>query len=261
MSKIAEAFKNKKAFIAFLTAGDPSPDMTAEYILAIAEAGADLVEIGIPFSDPTAEGPVIQEANIRALKAGMTTDKAFEIVEEVRKKSQVPLAFMTYLNPVFHYGYEAFFTKCEALGVDGIIIPDLPFEEKEELSDIAARHGVDTISMIAPTSRQRIQKIAGQASGFIYVVSSMGVTGVRSKIETDIAALAASIREVTDVPAAVGFGISTPQQAKEMAKASDGAIVGSAIVKIIEKYKENAQEPLKEYVKRMKEAVQRASEG
>lgn len=259
MSKIAEAFKNKKAFISFLTAGDPTAEKTAEYILALEEAGADLVEIGIPFSDPTAEGPVIQEANIRALEGGMTTDKVFEIVETVRVKSQIPLAFMTYLNPVFHYGYEAFFTKCESLGVDGIIIPDLPYEEREEVTAIAEIHGVDVISMIAPTSKERIQKIAKDASGFIYVVSSMGVTGVRSSIETDITSIIASIREVTDVPAAVGFGISTPQQAKEMAEVSDGAIVGSAIVKLIEAHKTMAAKPLKEYVKRMKEAVQSAT--
>lgn len=258
MSKIKNAFADGKAFIAFLTAGDPSAEKTAEYILAMEEAGADLVEIGIPFSDPTAEGPVIQEANIRALGAGMTTDGVFAIVEKVREKSQIPLVFLTYLNPVFHYGYEAFFGKCESLGIDGIIIPDLPYEEKADLAETAQAHGVDVISMIAPTSRQRIQKIAREAKGFLYVVSSMGVTGVRSNIETDIPAIVSSIREVTDVPAAVGFGISTPKQAMEMAAASDGAIVGSAIVRLIEKYGENAKEPVKEYVKQMKEAVRKA---
>lgn len=255
MSRIADAFADGKAFIAFLTAGDPYADKTVDYILAMAESGADLIEIGIPFSDPTAEGVVIQDASIRALKAGMTTDKAFEIVEKVREKSQVPLVFMTYLNPVFHYGYEKFFARCQKVGISGIIIPDLPYEEKEELNDIAKSHEVDVVSMIAPTSRQRIQRIAADATGFIYVVSSMGVTGVRTKIETDIDSIVASIREVTDVPAAVGFGISTPEQAKKMADASDGAIVGSAIVKIIEKYGDQAEEELRRYVKEMKAAV------
>lgn len=258
MSKIKNAFAGGKAFITFLTAGDPSAEKTAEYILAMEEAGADLVEIGIPFSDPTAEGPVIQDANIRALSNGMTTDGVFKIVEEVREKSQVPLVFLTYLNPVFHYGYEAFFGKCEELGVDGIIIPDLPYEEKGDLAEIAEAHGVDVISMIAPTSRQRIQMIAKEASGFLYVVSSMGVTGVRNNIETDIPAIVSSIREVTDLPAAVGFGISTPEQAEAMASASDGAIVGSAIVKLIEKHGDHAAEAVREYVRTMKEAVKRA---
>lgn len=258
MSKIKNAFAGGKAFIAFLTAGDPSAEKTADYILAMEEAGADLIEIGIPFSDPTAEGPVIQEANIRALSKGMTTDGVFGIVEEVRRKSQIPLVFLTYLNPVFHYGYEAFFEKCEELGVDGIIIPDLPYEEKEDLAEIAKTHGVDVISMIAPTSRQRIQMIAKEAKGFLYIVSSMGVTGVRNNIETDIPAIVSSIREVTDIPAAVGFGISTPGQAEAMAAASDGAIVGSAIVKLIEKHKDHAEEALREYVKTMKAAVKSA---
>lgn len=258
MSKIKNAFAGGKAFIAFLTAGDPSAEKTADYILAMEEAGADLIEIGIPFSDPTAEGPVIQEANIRALSKGMTTDGVFGIVEEVRRKSQIPLVFLTYLNPVFHYGYEAFFEKCEELGVDGIIIPDLPYEEKGDLAEIAKIHGVDVISMIAPTSRQRIQMIAKEAKGFLYIVSSMGVTGVRNNIETDIPAIVSSIREVTDIPAAVGFGISTPDQAETMAAASDGAIVGSAIVKLIEKHKDHAEEALREYVKTMKAAVKSA---
>lgn len=255
MSKIKNAFANGKAFIAFLTAGDPSLEKTVDYILAIEEAGADLVEIGIPFSDPTAEGAVIQDANIRALKEGMTVDGVFEIVRRVREKSSVPLVFLTYLNPVFHYGYESFFKKCEKLGVDGIIIPDLPYEEKGEMASIAETHQVDIISMIAPTSSKRIQMIAEEAKGFLYVVSSMGVTGVRSDIKTDIPSMISSIREVTDIPAAVGFGISTPEQAEKMAAVSDGAIVGSAIVKLIEKYGDRAEKPITEYVKTIKEAV------
>ena len=217
-----------------------------------------MIEIGIPFSDPTAEGVVIQDANIRALKNGMTTDGAFDIVRRVREKSQIPLAFMTYANPVFHYGYDRFFAKCEELGVDAIIIPDMPFEEKAEMEELANAHNVALISMIAPTSEERIQMIAKEAKGFIYVVSSMGVTGVRSEIKTDLGAIVESIRNVTDVPCAIGFGISTPGQAKNMAAVSDGAIVGSAIVKIIARYGTEAGPELYKYVKSMKEAVSEA---
>lgn len=260
MSKIKQAFTDGKAFIAFLTAGDPTADKTVEYILAMEEAGADLVEIGIPFSDPTAEGVVIQDANIRALGAGMTTEGVFDIVRRVREKSQIPLVFLTYINPVFHYGYEAFFKKCEELGVDGIILPDMPYEEKAELAGTANAHGVDVISLIAPTSEQRIQKIAKDATGFIYVVSSMGVTGMRGEIKTDLAGILESIREVTDIPTAIGFGINTPQQATQMAKIADGAIVGSAIVKMIERYGTEAKGPLMEYVAEMKRAVLQGKE-
>lgn len=249
---------NKKAFIAFLTAGDPTPDCTVEFILEMGRAGADLVEIGIPFSDPTAEGVVIQEASIRALKGGMTTDGAFEIVRRVREKSQMPLAFMTYANPVFHYGYDKFFARCEELGISAVIIPDMPFEEKQEMEEPAGRHHVAVISMIAPTSESRIREIAERAEGFIYVVSSMGVTGVRSQIKTDIGAIVESIRKVTDVPCAVGFGISTPEQARAMAALSDGAIVGSAIVKIIARYGADSSPEIYRYVKSMKDAVAEA---
>ena len=254
MSKIANAFKNGTAFIGFLTAGDPTTEKTVEYILAMEEAGCDLIEIGIPFSDPMAEGIVIQDANVRALKHNTTTDDVFDIVSEVRKKTDVPLVFLTYINPVFFYGYEKFFKKCNELGVDGIISPDLPFEEKNEIKDIALANDVDVISLIAPTSKQRIQKIASDASGFIYVVSSLGVTGMRSEIKTDLNAILSDIREVSDLPLAVGFGINTPKQAHDIGKIADGVIVGSAIVKIIEEYGENATLPLKKYVSSMKEA-------
>ena len=246
MSKLEKVFDtpNKKAFIGFLTAGDPDADSTVKFILEMEKAGADLIEIGIPFSDPTAEGVVIQEANIRSLSNGMTTDGVFEIVQRVRERSEIPLAFMTYVNPVFHYGYEKFFTKCEELGISAIIIPDVPYEEKTEVEAPAKAHGVKVISMIAPTSESRIRQIASEAEGFIYVVSSMGVTGVRSEIKTDLPA--------------IGFGISTPEQAKAMASISDGAIVGSAIVKIIAKYGKDAAPYIGEYVKSMKEAVAEA---
>ena len=254
MSKIANAFKNGKAFIGFLTAGDPSIEKTVEFILAMEEAGCDLIEIGIPFSDPMAEGIVIQDANVRALKHNTTTDDVFDIVKAVRAKSDVPLVFLTYINPVFFYGYEKFFKKCNELGVDGIISPDLPYEEKGEIVDIARKNDVDVISLIAPTSKERIQKIAGDASGFIYVVSSLGVTGMRSEIKTDLKSILEDIRDVTDLPLAVGFGINTPEQARNIGEIADGVIVGSAIVKIIEEHGEYATSVLKEYVSSMKKA-------
>ena len=254
MSKIAKAFENGTAFIGFLTAGDPTIDKTVEYVLAMEEAGCDLIEIGIPFSDPMAEGVVIQDANVRALKHDTTTDDVFDIVRRVRQKSDVPLVFLTYINPVFFYGYEKFFKRCAELGVDGIISPDLPYEEKGEIADIARDNGVDVISLIAPTSSERIKMIAADATGFIYVVSSLGVTGMRSEIKTDLGAILSDIREVTDLPLAVGFGINTPKQASEIGNIADGVIVGSAIVKLIEQHGENASKVLKEYVKSMKEA-------
>lgn len=258
MSKIAAAFKNsKKCFIPFVTAGDPDLKVTKELILAMAAVGADIIEIGIPFSDPVAEGEVIQRANIRALDAGTTTDKIFEMVAEVRQITQVPLVFLTYVNPIFIYGVEKFMQKCQQTGIDGIIVPDLPYEEKNELSGKCRDYGIDLISLIAPTSDDRIQMIAKEAMGYIYVVSSLGVTGVRSNITTDIGAIVCSIREVTDTPVAVGFGIATPEQAEKMASLSDGAIVGSAIVKIVEEYGSEAAEPIKAYVKDMVEAVRR----
>lgn len=258
MSKrIADAFKNGKAFIPFITAGDPDLASTERFVLAMAEAGADLIEIGIPFSDPIAEGVVIQEADIRALRSGTTTDKVFEMVKSLRQKTDIPLVFMTYLNIVFYYGYERFFARCAEVGISGIIIPDLPYEEKNECAGIAAEHQVEIVSMIAPTSRERIQTIASDAEGFLYVVSSMGVTGVRQKITTDLKTIVGQIREVTSLPAAIGFGISTPGQASDMAAISDGAIVGSAIVRLIAEYGREAEEPVREYVRQMAEAVHR----
>jgi tryptophan synthase alpha chain len=255
MSKIAQAFQNGKAFIGFVTGGDPSIEKTKEFILEMIRAGADLVEIGIPFSDPIAEGPVIQEANIRALSAGATVEKLFALVADIRKVSSVPLVFLTYLNPVFHYGYDGFFRRCAETGLDGIIIPDLPFEEQAEVRKAASLYNVDLISLIAPTSEERIQEIAKSASGFIYIVSSMGVTGTRGEITTDLNAIVAAIRQVTALPAAIGFGIHTPAQAAKMAHIADGVIVGSAIVKIIAEYGEAAGPHVYQYVKEMKEGV------
>lgn len=258
MSRIKNAFDHGKAFIAFLTGGDPTIEKSEEYVMEMVRAGADLIEIGVPFSDPIAEGPVIQDANIRALSQGVTTDKLFDMVARLRKKTDVPIVFLMYLNSVYKYGYERFTAKCQEVGLDGLIIPDLPYEEKNELAPIAAAHDVDVISLIAPTSEDRIKTIAADAAGFIYVVSSMGVTGVRSEITTDLDSMLKAIKEASDKPAAIGFGISTPEQAKKMAGIADGAIVGSALVKIVEKYGENAGEHIYEYVKSMKEAVMEA---
>jgi tryptophan synthase alpha chain len=274
MSNIAKAFKNDpsagKAFIGFVTGGDPSIEKTQEFIREMIRGGADLVEIGIPFSDPIAEGPVIQAANIRALKAGTTVEKLFTLVEELRTETAVPIVFLTYLNPVFRHGYKKFFERCQKTGVDGIIIPDLPFEEQGEVRDLSSRCGVDLISLIAPTSEERIKEIARHASGFLYLVSSLGVTGVRSNIVTDLPAMIAKVKTalplpatklpvaklpVAKLPVAVGFGIHTPQQAAEIAKIADGVIVGSAIVKIIEEHGEAAGPHIYEYVKAMKGAI------
>lgn len=257
MSKIADAFYSeqtghKKAFIGFVTGGDPTIETSEEIILKMIEAGCDLVEIGIPFSDPIAEGPVIQEANIRSLQAGATTDRIFELAANIRKKSEIPLVFLTYLNPVFHYGYERFFTRCREIGIDGLIIPDMPLEERGEIKESAALNGVDIITLIAPTSKSRIRDLAKQAKGFIYVVSSMGVTGMRSQIKTDLSEIIGEIRAVSDVPAAVGFGVHTPEQAAGIAQIADGVIVGSAIVKIVAQYGAAAPEHVYDYVKNMK---------
>lgn len=255
MSRIKEAFAKGKAFIPFLTCGDPDLETTKKLVRAMADSGADLIELGIPFSDPTAEGPVIQGANLRALSGGVTTDKIFAMVEELRKGVSVPLVFMTYANVVFSYGTQRFLSACSEAGIDGLILPDLPFEEKEEFLPDCRRYGVALISLIAPTSENRIAMIAREAEGFVYLVSSLGVTGTRSEITTDLAAIVRVIRENTSVPCAIGFGISTPEQAKRMAALSDGAIVGSAIVRLVETYGKDSPPHVGEYVKQMKNAM------
>lgn len=259
MNRIEKAFDHGKAFIPFITAGDPSLDKTEDFILEMEKAGADLVEIGIPFSDPIAEGSVIQEADIRALSVGTTTDKIFDMVVSLRSKTDIPLIFMTYLNPVFYYGFDKFFARCQETGIDGIIIPDVPYEEKGEVMESAGKYGITVISMIAPTSEERIREIAGEAEGFLYVVSSMGVTGVRSEINTDLNSILKAIKAVTHVPAAVGFGINTPAQAADIAQVSDGVIVGSAIVKMIAQYGKHADHHIYTYVRLMKEAISKIS--
>lgn len=258
MSRIKNAFADGKAFIAFITGGDPNLDTTERLIYAMDKAGADLIEIGIPFSDPVAEGPVIQAASERALAGGCTTDKLFDLAVKVRKNCEKPIVFMTYINPIFTYGKDKFMAKCAECGIDGVIIPDIPYEEKDELVNECKAHGIDFISLIAPTSHERITMIAKEAEGFVYCVSSMGVTGVRTEINTDISSMVQLVKKVNDIPCAVGFGISTPEQAKKMAGVSDGAIVGSAIVKLVAQYGENSIEEVTKYVKSMKEAVMQA---
>ena len=210
MSDLARAFDHGKAFIAFLTCGDPDLETTAAAVRAAAQNGADLIELGIPFSDPTAEGPVIQAANLRALQSGVTTDKIFDLVRELRRGVTIPMVFMTYANVVFSYGTERFLSNCRDVGIDGLILPDVPYEEKEEFLPSCRKYGVDFVSIV---------------------------------------------RENTDIPCAIGFGISTPEQAKKMADLSDGAIVGSAIVKLLAQYGKDAPEHIGAYVKEMKDAL------
>ncbi len=258
MSNIRTAFARGKAFIPFITCGDPDLETTAAVVRAAAENGADLIELGIPFSDPTAEGPVIQGANLRALAGGVTTDKIFALVRELRRDVTVPLVFMTYANVVFSYGAERFLSACAEIGVDGLILPDLPFEEKEEFLPQCRANGVDLISLVAPTSENRIAMIAREAEGFLYIVSSLGVTGTRSEIKTDLASIVRVARAHTEIPCAIGFGISTPEQARAMAAVADGAIVGSAIIKLLAHYGRDAAPHVGAYVKSMKDAVSRA---
>lgn len=255
MSKIRNAFANGKAFVAFITCGDPDLETTAAAVRAAVQNGADLIELGIPFSDPTAEDPVIQGANIRALAGGVTTDRIFDFVRELRGDVEVPMVFMTYADVVFSYGAERFISTCREIGMDGLILPDLPFEEKEEFQPLCSRYGVDLIALIAPTSADRIAMIAREAEGFLYIVSSLGVTGTRSEITTDLSALVSLVRENTSIPCAIGFGISKPEQARKMAALSDGAIVGSAIIKLLAQYGKNAPAHIGAYVKCMKDAI------
>lgn len=255
MSNIYKAFSDGKAFIPFITCGDPDLETTGAAIRAMAANGADLIELGIPFSDPTAEGVVIQGANLRALRGGVTTDQIFDFVRALRKDVKIPFVFMTYANVVFSYGADAFISACAELGIDGLILPDLPYEEKDEFLPICRKYGVNLISMIAPTSADRIAMIAKESEGFLYIVSSLGVTGTRSEIKTDLASIVEVVRRNTKTPCAIGFGISTPEQAHKMAAIADGAIVGSAIIKLLERYGKDAPDKIGAYVKSMKDAL------
>lgn len=254
-NRIAKAFDHGKAFVAFITCGDPDLETTGKVVRQAAANGADLIELGIPFSDPTAEGPVIQGANIRALSGGVTTDKIFEFVKELRKDVDIPMVFMTYANVVFSYGTEKFVKICSEIGIDGLILPDVPYEEKADFQPTCQKYGLSLISMIAPTSHDRIAMIAKEAEGFLYIVSSLGVTGERQAITTDVGAIVDVVRQNTDIPCAIGFGISTPDQASTMAQKADGVIVGSAIVRRLAEYGRDAAEPVGAYVKSMKDAI------
>ena len=266
MSKIKEAFAKGKAFIPFITCGDPDLETTKKIVRAMSANDADLIELGIPFSDPTAEGPVIQDANIRALKNHITTDDVFAMVKELRQELTLPLVFMTYANVIFSYGtgrqtacgIEGFAARAAECGINGVILPDVPFEEREEFAPVFRKYGIDLISMIAPTSHARIRTIASLAEGFVYVVSSLGVTGIRQNITTDLGAMVALVREANpEIPCAIGFGIATPEQAERMGKIADGVIVGSAIVKQIGALGTGAPEVIGAYTKEMKEAANR----
>lgn len=255
MSRFTQAFTQGKAFIPFITAGDPDLATTEQLVLAMAKAGADMIEIGIPFSDPIAEGPVIQAADVRALNEGTTLDGIFAMVQRIREKTAIPLCFMTYINPIYTYGADRFLQACQKVGIDGVIVPDLPYEEKEEILPFCKKYDVTLISLIAPTSKERIAKIAKEAEGFLYCVSSMGVTGMRKAITTDIGEMIRQVKQVNNIPCAIGFGISTPLQAKEMAAHADGVIVGSAIVDLVARYGKDSVAPVTAFVREMKNTI------
>jgi tryptophan synthase alpha chain len=246
-----------KAFIPFITGGDPDIETTRKLIIALEKAGADIIEIGIPFSDPVAEGPVIEEADARALAAGCTVDKLFDMVTDVKKELErdVPLLFMTYYNPIFGYGNERFVNRAKEAGITGLIVPDLPFDEREELYALTENADIALISLIAPTSGERIPLIAKNSDGFLYCVSSLGVTGTRSNLGNAAADMIKAAKAVSDIPCAVGFGVSNAEQAKAAAAYADGVIIGSAIVKIIAKEGRNAVQPVYEFAKSIRNAL------
>ena len=257
MSRLSKLSKENKLFIPFIVCGDPDVETTKEIVLSCVKAGADVIELGIPFSDPMAEGPVIMNAYDRAIKAGTTTTKVINMLSEIRTQVDIPLVFMTYANVVYAYksGIEDFVKEAAAAGIDALILPDVSFEDKAEFSDICDRYNVDFISLIAPSSEDRIEMIAREAKGFLYCVSSLGVTGVRENIDTDIDSMIQRVRKVSQIPCAIGFGISTPKQAKLMADKADGVIVGSGIVSLCEEYGKEAPVKVFEYVRSMKEEL------
>lgn len=243
IGKLFESAKreNRKPFIAFLTAGDPDLSHTASLVLALERGGAGLIELGVPFSDPIADGPVIQRASERALRAKTTIAGLLESVREIRRHSQIPLVLFSYMNPLLRYGFEKLARHASAAGMDGVLMTDLCIEEAEEPARRMREHGLDTVFLAAPTSTERrLRLVAQHSSGFVYLVSRAGVTGEQQSLSASAASLTRRMRDVTDLPLAVGFGISTPQQVAEVAGLADGVVVGSAIVKCIER---NAAEP------------------
>ena len=248
---------SRKAFIPFVTCGDPDIETTEKLVRAMAAAGADLIELGIPFSDPIAEGPVIQNADVRALSSGTTTDDIFDMAMRIRRDLDIPMLVMTYFNPVFVYGRERFLQRCEDAEICAVIVPDLPYEEKGDLQEYCTRHGVKLISMIAPTSEDRISMIASHAEGFLYVVSSLGVTGTRTQFSSNIESMIAAVRRSTDIPCAIGFGISNPEQARRMADIADGAIVGSAIVRMVAEHGRDSVPYVEEFVRSVRAELDR----
>lgn len=250
--------KGEKALIPFVTAGDPDLGTTEKLVPAMVGAGADLVEIGVPFSDPVAEGPTIQKASRRALDAGTTLAGIFGLVGRLRERTEAPLLLMLYLNSIYRFGKERFFSLCNEKGVDGVIVPDMPYEEKDEIEPVASEHNVVSVRLVAPTSHGRVRMIASGAKGFLYCVSSTGVTGTRKSFDTDLDAFFGTVCRYAEIPCAVGFGISNPEQAEAMASYCDGAIVGSAIVKLVGQYGKDAVPHVAEFVKSLKDAVRKA---
>ncbi len=260
MSNIQRAFENKlskgqKAFIPFITVGDPGVEMTEQFIYALEEAGSTIIELGIPFSDPVADGPVIQRASLRAERAGFKLEQAFELVAKVRQKSDIPLVFLMYANMIHHYDIPKFFERCKEVGVDGVIVPDVPMEEKKEFGEDAKANEIDFISLVAPTSKERVKDICEDASGFLYCVSSLGVTGTRESIETNFGELFENIKRHCKIPTAIGFGISNKEQAGMLKHYSEGIIIGSAIVSIIEEHGKDAVPYIKEFAKEVVEEL------
>lgn len=265
MSRIAERFaslrvRHEGALVVFVTAGDPTPSLSEKVVLTIAEAGADVIEIGIPFSDPLADGPTIQASTFRALQQGMTPIRTLEMVARVRQQSDVPLVVMTYFNPVWQMGVERFAREASEAGVDGVIMTDMPPDEAGEWHPVAHRYGLDTIFLVAPTSTaERMKRVAQMSSGFVYCVSRTGVTGAREHLPEEVPQMLQAMRHITDLPLCVGFGIARPEHVRAVCHLADGAVVGSAVVSLIEREvkagEQAALAAVHQFVRELKEAT------